>query len=161
MREVGFFELSGTQRERWKGLELQRTWAKKFPELFDEEDLRLAISQGRLGYGLIEWLGAIFFHHLTGYHALVGKYQFGNHKRKRAVLKELGGDALLDVLRARQPGFGNAQGPDLLMFSPDRSAFFFGEIKGSKEPFTPSQERFFQFLEQTGHRDTYFAVQTA
>jgi len=151
MREVGCFELSRAQRDKWRRLELQRMWAEKYPGLFDQEDLRLAISQSPLGYLLVEWLRAIFFHHLTGYHALVEKYQFGNHQRKRAILKELGGDDLLSLLKARQPGFGAGQAPDLLMFAPDRSAFFFGEIKGATEKFTPSQKRYFQFLEQSGH----------
>jgi hypothetical protein len=149
MRVVGTFELPRIRKQRWRALELQAPWRRNYPQLFDSDDLRLATGpQGKSGYGLVEWLGAILLHNLTGYNALVAKYQFRNHPRKREIVGRLG---LSPLLRRGRQEFRGTQGPDLLMFAPDFSGFYFCEIKGPGDTLKPLQERYFQFLEyETG-----------
>ena len=148
MRTIGTFELRREQRAQWHALELQQDWAKRYPELFDADDTRLATGkQGREGYHHSEWLAAIILHHLTGYRALVGKYQF--HRAKKEIVRSLGlGTALL----SKHAEFRNTQGPDLLMFAPDLSDYFLCEVKGPNDELTPLQEQYFQFLEEATGR---------
>jgi hypothetical protein len=38
-----------SQRARWKSGHLAQEWKKRFPNLFDDDDLRIANSQARFG----------------------------------------------------------------------------------------------------------------
>lgn len=42
-----------------------------------------------------------------------------------------------------EQGFSTMQGPDLLMYSPDESNFFFCEVKGPNDRLRPKQEKYF------------------
>ncbi len=44
-------------RERFQSGELARSWAERFPQLFGEADLRIALNQPR--YHFYEWLTAV------------------------------------------------------------------------------------------------------
>lgn len=131
MREIGTLELSKQQQKLWRKGSLHRDWANRYPELFDEQDIGiLSRTERQRQHHFAEWLTAIFLFHSTGFHALVEKYQFNNHPRKKEVVKRLGAkarralDAIPDAEKRR------IQGPDLLMFAPDYSSFFFCEVKG-------------------------------
>jgi hypothetical protein len=87
--EIGTVEIQRSQQELWRSGRLAPAWAHRFPELFDEDDLRLAQAQGHLGYHFCEWLAAIVLHHATGHLALVSKYEFRNHPRKQEVVQRL------------------------------------------------------------------------
>ena len=147
MQLIGSFHVTKDQRAKWRALVLQPSWAQQYPQLFDDQDLRLATGpQGRAGYHMVEWIGAIVLHTLTGFHALVSKYQFANHPRKRKVVESLG---LSDALcRGRHP-FSNIQGPDLLMYSPNSQNFWFCEVKGPGDTLKPDQADYFRFLESS------------
>lgn len=60
----------------WGSRGLASEWALLFPELFDEEDCRLVIRQGKYGWHFVEWVAAIWLYHRTGYRSLLGKYEF-------------------------------------------------------------------------------------
>jgi hypothetical protein len=66
--QIGTVEIERTQQERWLTGRLAPEWKRRFPELFDEDDLRLAQGpQGPKGYHFVEWLAAIVLHPATGY----------------------------------------------------------------------------------------------
>ena len=69
LQDLGCIQIDPAQRERKQGEYLQ--WAR-FPFQFDEDDLRLAKSQGiRYGTHFIEWLGAIVLYHAADHDSLV------------------------------------------------------------------------------------------
>jgi hypothetical protein len=95
--------------------------------LFDSDDLRLARGQPRSHF--VEWFAAIHLFHAFGVWALVEKYAYGRHARKVAVLDAVlapAARALVRTLRART----GAQPPDLFVFAPDGSRYWFAEVKG-------------------------------
>src|SRR5262245_48862664 len=102
MHELGVFPVSRALQSRWKQGNVAPRWERRYPELFDKDDLRLALSQGPMGYHFFEWLAAIILHHATGYHALVTKYQFGKHARKDTVVQKLLSPKMLKLLRDRE-----------------------------------------------------------
>lgn len=141
--------VSSLVKQQWREGELQARWAQQFPMLFDADDLRLAIGkQGAAGFHLVEWLGAILAHHLTGWSALVSKYQLPSHRDKRAVVRRLG---LTDLLLKRPARFGKTQGPDLLMFAPDFSDWMLVEVKGP-DSLRAKQPAYFDYLEKESGR---------
>jgi hypothetical protein len=114
--------------------------------LFDGEDLRLATGpQGRKGYHLVEWLAAVLAHHLTGWNALIGKYQMPKHKAKRKLVNDLG---LGELLLKRPARFGQTQAPDLLLYAPDLSDWRLLEVKGPDDAMRGQQPEYFAYLEQ-------------
>jgi hypothetical protein len=46
-----------SQRARWQSGHLAQEWRTRFPDLFDDDDLRLANSQPAIHF--YEWLGAV------------------------------------------------------------------------------------------------------
>lgn len=143
MKTIATVVLPTALRLRWKALEVQAHWADAYPMLFDHRDIALASGpQGRRGYHLVEWLGAIIAHHLTGYSALVCKYQMPKHREKRAIVEQLG---LYDLLLKKPRRFGRQQAPDLLMYAPDLGSWFLCEVKGPGDDIS-SQEEYFGFL---------------
>jgi hypothetical protein len=102
LHDLGVFPVSRALQSRWKQGKVAPAWKRQYPQLFDDDDLRLAKSQGHMGYHFYEWLAAIILHHATGYHALVAKYQFGKHVRKEAILEKLLPPQMLQLLRDRE-----------------------------------------------------------
>jgi hypothetical protein len=120
--------------------------------LFDADDQQLALGQASMGYHFYEWLAAILLHEASGFHALVGKYQFSKHARKREIARAILPEGVQAVLHDRAT-YGRTQGPDLLMFAPDRSAFFFCEVKGPGDTLKPAQRKLFDALSEVTGRD--------
>lgn len=58
--------------------ELVVQWAKTYPMLFDEDDLRIAENQADMGHHFYEWLAAVLICHNHGLFSLVEKYQFAS-----------------------------------------------------------------------------------
>lgn len=142
-------------RERFQSGAGVRDWYEQFRGiLFDGDDLRLAESQP--SYHFYEWLGAVVMHQATGYRCLLQKYQFAAHPHKQETLARLIPAtlaAIFDGQVARGEGGNRMQGPDLLMYAPDESAFFFCEVKGPNDDLRPKQIRFFESVaEATGQR---------
>jgi hypothetical protein len=144
--EIATVEVERTQQERWLSGRLASEWKRRFPELFDEDDLRLAQGpQGPKGYHFVEWLAAIVLHHTTGYLSLVSKYEFRNHPAKQRIVAQLLAPEVRAALRDRVE-HGSAQPPDLLMYAPDLSDWFFCEVKGPGDALRPQQVRKFDAL---------------
>jgi VRR-NUC domain len=143
--EIGTIEVLRSQREQWKSGHLAAEWARKFPELFDEQDVGLVETQGHFGAHHVEWLAAILLYHTTGYLSLVSKYEFANHRRKQEIVKKVLPADVLTILRDRTE-HGRAQGPDLLVYAQDFSDWFFCEVKGPGDRLRLEQKRKFEAL---------------
>jgi hypothetical protein len=142
------FFYSKRQRDRFKKRELLNEWYKQYPQLFDEDDFRITISQP--GH-FFEWLSAILIFQSTGYLSLVEKYQFDSHKRKNDILLEFVASGQITaelynlMINGKKYGFGRCQCPDLFVYLPDKSDWYFCEAKGA-DVITSSQERYFERL---------------
>ena len=129
-------------RERWNSGELPRRWRRAYPGVFDDQDLRVALSQPR--YHFFEWLGALHYHE-KGYSVLVGKYFLQRNERR---LKKL-----LQVLNEGDPSFRSfrtalsALPPDLLIYG-KRRRFFFVEVKGPRDRMSDRQRQAFRAIAQ-------------
>jgi len=137
-------------RERFLVLE----WWASYPQLFDEDDLRIAINQAPLGYHYFEWLCAILLYHTTGWLSLVGKYAFESHRRKRAILQSLAEPTVIDSLSLR----GNesrVQCPDLLVYRPDLTDWFLCEVKGPRDYLRDTQVAAFRDIRQRTDKKIY------
>lgn len=64
--DIGTIEILRSLQGLWKSGRLAPEWARKYRELFDEDDVRLAKSQGRYGWHFVEWLAAILLYETTG-----------------------------------------------------------------------------------------------
>lgn len=148
MRPIGTLELSKHQQTLWRKGSLHRDWARRYPELFDEQDIGiLTRTERQRQHHFAEWLAAIFLFHSTGFHALVEKYQFGNHPRKVEVVRRLGAKARRALDAIPVAAKRRIQGPDLLMFAPDYSSFFFCEVKGPGDSLKPAQRAMIERVE--------------
>ena len=136
---IGTVPFHPSQRERFGSGELAPEWARRYPKLFDEDDLRLATSQPY--YHFFEWLGAIVLFNTTGYLSLVEKYEFRAHPRKVQIVEQLVPPEALEAMRG-----GEAQCPDLLVYAPDLSDWFFCEVKGPRDRLRPVQKQYFASL---------------
>lgn len=129
------------QREAFREGALREQWAEQYPQLFDDDDLRIARNQPR--YHFCEWLAAIRIYETTGYLSLVEKYRYKAHPAKRAKVRTIApehADFILDDL-GRQSEHG--QFPDLMVYAPDFADWWFCEVKGPNDGFRPNQREFF------------------
>lgn len=111
-------------REYWlQSSQLARIWRMSYPQLFDDDDLRLATTQSH--YHFVEWFAAIHLFSTSNLYSLMSKYAFRKHPRKRRVALTLMDQRKLDFLRNLQ-----GQPPDLLVYRPTTSEFWFVEVKG-------------------------------
>ncbi len=140
--DIGTIEARRSQQVLWRDGRLMPEWAQRFPELFDEQDVRTAENQPQ--YHFVEWLAAIVLHHATGFLALVEKYPYANHPRKQEIVAKLLPADVLPILRGTE--YGRAQAPDLLMYAPDLSDWFFCEVKGPRDRLRPVQVNKFEGL---------------
>lgn len=150
-RLVGTFSIDNRLREAWRAGKLHGPWLARYPELFDDDDYRLAEPRYAEGKHFCEWWSAILLHHMTGYHSLVAKYEFGKHKRKTEIGKKLLSPKILAMCRDRVE-HGSAQAPDLLMFAPDLTDWFFCEVKGPNDRLRPAQRTKFAALAAASNR---------
>ncbi len=147
MIDLGLFAFPPERKRSWQLGYLREEWAVRYPHLFDLDDIRLARNQGSQGYHFIEWQAAITLHELTGYLALVSKYEFANHPRKTDVLRRILMPSALAFIRSRAAKRGT-QCPDLLMYAPDYSGAFFCEVKGPGDRLRHEQVAFFGELDR-------------
>jgi hypothetical protein len=125
---------------------LWNVWSKKYPELFDPDDEALAKTQSKNGHHFYEWLAAILIFHGTGYLSLVEKYQFPKHQRKLRVVEKLASDGLNRAIELSNTKRITSQLPDLLVYAPDFSDWYFCEVKGGKDELGKRQLKDFELL---------------
>jgi hypothetical protein len=105
-------------REMWP-VPLATEWARQYPQLFDEDDLRITRKQPTFHF--CEWFAAIHLFRRDGAYSLIEKYGFRNHTRKREVIETLFPATLARFLSGFRAEF-HVQPPDLLVFMPDGSS---------------------------------------
>ena len=130
---------------QFKSEKLYNQWAHNYPMLFDQDDLRIAISQASMGYHYYEWLSAILIYHTIGKYSLIEQYQFKNHQKKHEKMLKLTTLGVIGFMNSH-PEFGDVQCPDLLVYDPDYSDWFFCEVKGPNDRLRDSQLEFFTEL---------------
>jgi len=143
VRETTIF-CSRQIRKLWPS-PLAKQWARLYPQLFDNDDVRITSKQPRNHFA--EWFAAIHLFHRDGTLALIEKYVFKTHPRKQDVLKRLltpSQAATLDEIRRTL----HVQPPDLLVYAPDHSAFRFAEVKGPGDHIRDVQRQSHQAIQQ-------------
>jgi hypothetical protein len=124
-------------------------WSRKYPFLFDSEDVRIAKTQASRGYHFFEWFAAICLYEEIGYFSLVEKYAYKIHAKKRKTLQSLVPPSVFEfVIKSKDYGYGGLQAPDLLVYKPDLSDWFFCEVKGLQDRLSKNQIKFFQALDE-------------
>ena len=122
----GLYYINPELRKSFQNGVLSHQWRKDYPMLFDDEDLALAISQNSNHF--YEWLGAIRIFEDKKYLCLVEKYQFKKHKVQRDLFHSIVPKEIYTFIDS--PEYGGRQVPDLLAYSPDKTDWFFCEVKG-------------------------------
>jgi hypothetical protein len=135
IREIGCLLFDPDLRQQFGNGGLRHQWFLEFPQLFDRDDLSRANNRIQ-PYFFYEWLGAIALHRSTGFLSLVTRYQ--TDPCKSALLPSILPPAVLAVLADRSR-WGKTQGPDLLMYAPDLSDWFFCECKGPGDTLSDRQ----------------------
>lgn len=135
MPEKTTIYFSRALRDRWP-VPLAEEWRASYPGLFDDDDLRLVRKQPQNHF--CEWLAAVFLSHRDGVYCLVEKYAYQNHARKVKLLNELLSSQEREFLRTLVKMAG-VQPPDLFLFRPDHSAYWFAEVKGPGDRLTDRQ----------------------
>lgn len=139
--KVSTVQFDPNLRKEWLAGKLPKKWKKEYPELFDEDDLRIALTQPQ--YHLYEWLVAIHFYK-RGFKVLVEQYIYKTHRRKLRILSEIIGEkGLLFLIKASRDL--KSQPPDLFVYKGHR--FFFVEVKAPKDKLQKTQEKLFKNIE--------------
>ena len=138
---------SSDDRARFFTGDLVREWSDRYPQIFDPQETQIALNQ--LEGHFPEWFGAVHLFETEGWLSLVESYQFKNHEWKRSVLRSLGAENLIDFFDSqRSKGFGKQQAPDLLVYAPDLSDYYFCEVKGPTDKLSPRQPDYFAAVSQ-------------
>ena len=145
--DIGLVRYTAEQRQLWKDGYLWLHWFDKYPQLFDGRDLDLVKTQAALTNHFVEWLAAIVLYSSTGYYSLISHYEIPNHERKHALLKELVPTDLYEAILQNRDS-GGPQCPDLLMYHPDKSNWFFCEVKGPGDRMRKSERDYFEHLSE-------------
>jgi hypothetical protein len=113
-------------RDTWP-TPLAAQWRDAYPQLFDDDDLRLTVTQPWTHFW--EWFAAMHIYERDGAYSLIEKYNCLSHPRKReryeSLLTAQEQAALHEACSASR-----VQVPDLLVYAPDMSRYHFAEIKG-------------------------------
>lgn len=145
-------EIDVSLRKRFQAGELAKEWREKYPQLFDNDDFRLALTQPINHF--YEWMAAIHLYENQGHYSLVEKYQYGNHKRKQSIMQKLNFDDLRKVMDYQRLK-NKEQSPDLLVYKPDFSDWFFCEVNGGTDRLREVQERHFEILSALSGKPIY------
>jgi hypothetical protein len=148
LKMIGEIVFSLRQREAFKRGALRDKWVKQYPELFDEDDVR--ITQNQNDKHFFEWLAAVVIYNTTGYLSLIEKYEFHNHNRKRRIIEKMLDKEQISILES-----GKNQCPDLFVYAPDYTDWFFCEVKGNTDRLRESQEKYFKRLMETTDKPVF------
>jgi hypothetical protein len=145
-------EYDERQRERFRSIQLVSEWHDKYPCLFDKQDFEFALNQASKGYHFFEWLAAIVLYESLGMLSLVEQYEFKSHKLKQGILDKMLPEKVRTLVVDHKKDFGNVQCPDLFVYTPDYSGWFFCEVKGPKDKIQANQKSFFDSLREASDK---------
>jgi REP element-mobilizing transposase RayT len=153
IKQKWFFPYSRDQRERFKVGDLVHEWTERYPRIFDEQDRQIAFNQP--DYHFYEWLAAVLLRDSIGYLSLIEEYEFKVHKRQHEILRKIVSTDLYQLISNHKEEFGNTQVPDLFVYAPDHSDWFFCEVKGPNDMMRSSQNRFFEAIYELAKKPIY------
>ena len=128
------FSFDSELRESFRRGKLGHDWKANYPLLFDDDDVRLYKNQYKTHH-FCEWYAAIVFFEALGYLSMA-KYETKSHKLKRTPLKKIVTPEIYNYIIEDWGGM-----PDLIVFAPDYSKFFFCEVKGPRDKLHGRQSR--------------------
>jgi hypothetical protein len=141
------FTFSRPERERFKAGHLVRQWSEQYPFLFGPEDVEAALVPQAKGPGcFFEWASAVRLYEARGYYSLIRDYASPLQRRKQELVTTLCGE---DSAGFMAEAGAKAQFPDLLVYTPDHSEWFFCDVKGPGDTVRKSEETFFPKLAAT------------
>jgi hypothetical protein len=151
--ELGSFVITKGQRERYKAGDLWHEWLTKYPQLFDGKDQQFFQNQGVFGYGFVEALTMIFLLEGTGYYSIFGSYGLQTQPQKNSLVKSLVSEKAWEYLLYK--GKPHPMPPDIFAYAPDKSDYFFCEVKGPGDRLRDTQISYFQKLEKLTGKMVY------
>jgi len=119
-------------KDKWNSGTIQHIWKKRY-KTFDEDDLRLSLSQ---------WIAAIYYAK-HGYKILVEKYLYKNHPHKIEIISNILNPKDINFLKNYKP---HCQAPDLFVFKDNK--YFFVEVKRDNDHLSQRQNNFFKNIEK-------------
>lgn len=137
------------ERKLWRKRLLQGEWFRKYPELFDCDDLKLAMRRDEKSYEFGEWLTAIHFWN-QGFHVLLPKYTHKANKVKYQKAVELLGKK--DVKKLARPGR-----PDLLAYK-DKEHLVFVEVKVEGDRVSRAQKKMMKRIARHFGKDRHVRI---
>lgn len=148
------FTVSHELRRRFVEGELVHEWAARYPHLFDRHERQTALNQ--LGGHFPEWAAAVHLYGTTGWLSLVESYYAKSQIWKPRVLEALGAHGLVAFFREqRELGWGRMHPPDLLVYAPDFSDYFYCEVKGPRDSLSERQDAYFSALSAASGKPVY------
>jgi hypothetical protein len=141
---LGTIPFDPAAREMFTAGLLRDYWFNSYSMLFDEGDLRLATTQPKNHF--FEWMAAVVIYETTGWLTLVEKYAYRNHSAKLRVFLDVAPPEVPQLIKSHY--FGRRHLPDLFVYSPDRSDWYFCEVKGGSDRLRQEQAVLFATLER-------------
>jgi hypothetical protein len=151
--ELGSFVITKQQKECYKTGDLWRDWLRTYPNLFDEKDQQLFRNQAIYGYGFVEFLSIIFLYNATGYIPIFGNYGWETQPYKNTLIKEFVSKETWEVIMSQKKY--HSQPPDLFVYAPDKTDYFFCEVKGPGDRLRETQIQYFQLLQEISGKPVY------
>ena len=105
------------------------------------------------GYGFVESLTIIFLYNATGYIPILGNYGLQTQPHKNAIVKELVSNETWGLVTYK--GGSQPMPPDVFVYAPDKSDFFFCEVKGPSDRLRAPQVKYFQQIQETSGKLVY------
>lgn len=139
------FPYHPSQRERFKDGSLVDEWYRAYPDIFDENDYRIARNQP--GYHFFEWLAAVLLRESMGYCSLIEKYETAGHEEKFNTFQSTVDPAVFKDVMANRVGL-----PDLFVYRPGTNDWFFCEVKGGPDDLSDVQKERHIQLEELSKR---------
>ncbi|MFP4621148.1 MAG: hypothetical protein ACLFM7_07535 [Bacteroidales bacterium] len=133
------------QHSNFKNGSLISKWANAYPEIFDEDDIRLARDQAKYGHKFYEWMGAVVIYNTIGYLSLMQEYELTSHKRKHAAFQNIVDSKTFQYIMGPKEEENHC--PDLFCFSVDIDDWFFCDVKGKEEKWDLDRLAFFKNLQ--------------
>lgn len=151
--DLGTFIITKRQKELYKAGTIWNEWLEQYPVLFDEKDRQLFRNQARFGYGFVEFLSIIFLYNATGYIPIFGSYGWSTQKHKNTLIQELVSKENWDLIMSQKKH--RSQPPDLFAYSPDKTNYFFCEVKGPGDRLRDTQVQYFNLLQEISGKPVY------
>jgi len=128
------FTFHPERREKFRTGELGEEWVRRYPVLFDIDDVRILRTEHQRKYHFFEWLSSVLLYESTGYVSLMEKYCAKSHPKKIDLFSELVPREVFEFLMSAPSGQ-----LDLFSFHPQTKEWFFSEVKGGRDTLKDNQ----------------------